>query len=95
MSKLVRTIIELFAVAVGLVGGYLYFDELGRVWLFWILAALVILIALGWRGRHRIARLLAERADTRNRIHLAWTHEGDLPGLPIRPPHPGAVHRRW
>lgn len=59
MSNLVRTTIELLAIAVGLVGGYFYLDELGRVWLFWVIAVLVIVIAVGWHGRRRIKRLLS------------------------------------
>jgi hypothetical protein len=51
-------VLELLALAVTLVAGYLYLEEIGRLWLFWILVAAVVVIVVGWHGRRRIRRLL-------------------------------------
>ncbi|MBU1227482.1 MAG: hypothetical protein KJ698_09795 [Actinobacteria bacterium] len=56
MSRMVRTVIEMLALAVGLVGGYLYLGELGRGWLFWLLALGVVVVVIGWHGRRRLKR---------------------------------------
>jgi hypothetical protein len=50
--------IESLALAVTLVAGYLYLDELGRPWLFWALALEAAVLVLAWRGRGRIRRAL-------------------------------------
>ena len=53
-----RSALEILALVVTLVAGYLYFEELGRLWLFWILAAAVLAIVVSWHGRNRIRGLL-------------------------------------
>ncbi len=57
MTRIGRSILEVLALAVTLVAGYLYLDELGRLWLFWIVAAAVVVVVVGWHGRRRIRRL--------------------------------------
>lgn len=58
MSQMARTVIELLALAIGLVGGYLYLEELGRLWLFWLLAGCIAVTVVGWHGRRRIRKLV-------------------------------------
>jgi uncharacterized membrane protein YfcA len=58
MRRVLQKTLELMAIAVTLVAGYLYFEELGRRWVFWVLALSVGFIAVGWIGRRRLLRLL-------------------------------------
>ena len=58
MPKMLQRTAELLAIAVTLVAGYFYLEELGRLWLFWALAALVILVMAGWYGRRRLRHML-------------------------------------
>ncbi|MCJ7726180.1 MAG: hypothetical protein MUP76_07320 [Acidimicrobiia bacterium] len=61
MSRMARTVIELLALAVGLVAGYLYMDELGRSWLFWLLALGIVAIVVLWHARRRLQRWIRRR----------------------------------
>jgi uncharacterized membrane protein YfcA len=58
VTRIGRRVFEVLALAVTLVAGYLYLDELGRVRLFWILAAVVAVMVVGWHGRRHIRRML-------------------------------------
>ncbi|MCB2225016.1 MAG: hypothetical protein KQH83_12705 [Actinobacteria bacterium] len=58
MATISRSALEMLALAVTLVAGFFYFDELGRPWLFWMLSAAVAVFIVGWRGRRRVHRLL-------------------------------------
>jgi len=58
MPKMLQRTAELLAIAVTLVAGYLYLEELDRLWLFWALTALVILVMTGWYVRRRLRRLM-------------------------------------
>ena len=58
MPKMLQRTAELLAVAVTLVAGYLHLEELGRLWLFWALAVMVILVMAGWYGRRKLRRLM-------------------------------------
>lgn len=58
VTRIGRSVLEVLALALTLVAGYLYLDELGRLWLFWILAAVVVVVVVGWHGRRRIRGLL-------------------------------------
>lgn len=58
VPRIGQRVAELLALAVGLVAGYLYLEELGRLWLFWLLALLVVGAVVAWHGRRRIRRLI-------------------------------------
>ena len=57
MPKMLQRAVELPAVAVILVAGYLCLEGLDRLWLFWALTAMVILVMASWYGRRRLRRL--------------------------------------
>jgi hypothetical protein len=56
MPNLLKRTVELLALAVTLVAGFLYFEERGRLWLFWVLAALAVLTVAGWQARRNLRR---------------------------------------
>jgi len=58
VPRIGKSVAELLAVAVGLVAGYFYLEELGRLWLFWLLAVLVVAVVVVWHGRRRIGGLI-------------------------------------
>ena len=58
VPRIGQRVAELLALAVSLVAGYFYLEELGRRWLFWLLALLVVGAVVAWHGRRRIGGLL-------------------------------------
>lgn len=58
MSRAARRAVEVLAIAVSLVAGYLYLEELGRLWLFWLLAGSVAGAVMMWHGRRRLRALV-------------------------------------
>jgi hypothetical protein len=58
VPRAAKRAIDLLALAVTLVAGYLYLDELGKLWLFWTLAGVVIVAVAAWYGRRKLRRFL-------------------------------------
>jgi hypothetical protein len=56
-SQVARRAIELLALSVSLVAGYLYLEELSLIWLFWLLSIGVSAVVIAWHGRCRLRRM--------------------------------------